>query len=135
VVDDPAWVVEQAVDDYRTRSAPELLLKRETLDNAVSRMDADRTLDLATRAAKLRSEIIDPFRDLRRDAGAYRPPNNAVREVHQHCLAGLDLRIEGLDGYASAWEKKDESQLAQAKETLVASNAEWEAWTKGVLAL
>ena len=31
--------------------------------------------------------------------------------------------------------KRDESLLAQAKETLVASNVEWEAWSKGVLAL
>lgn len=135
VVDDQSWVVEEAVHDYQTRRAPEILQRRFKIDTMMRSIESDRSLDLAARAARMRSEVVEPMRELQRDAESYQPPNDEVRDVHRHCLAGLRFRIAGYEGFALAWENNDESLIRPALDTLVASVAEWDAWAKGVLAL
>lgn len=135
VVDDQAWVVEEAVHDYKTRRAPEILLRRHKIDTMMRGIESDRSLDRAARADRMRSAVIEPMRELQRDAESYKPPNDEVRDVHRRCLAGLRFRIAGYEGFALAWEKNDESLIQPALDTLVTSVAEWDAWAKGVLAL
>lgn len=131
--DDQAWVEAEAVQDYKTRRAPELLQRRHAIDTEVLKIEKEP--DRRVRANRMRAEIIEPVRQLLSEAESYRPPNDVVREVHGHCVTGLRLRLESYEAYAVAWETRDDSRAKAASETLVASKAELDVWAKSVLTL
>ncbi|MGI5499266.1 M48 family metalloprotease [Lentzea sp. CA-135723] len=131
--DDQAWVEGEAVQDYKTRRAPDLLQRRFAIDTEVLKIEKEP--DRRLRAKRMRAEIIEPLRQVLSDAESYRPPNDVVREVHGHCVTGLRLRVESYEAYAVAWELRDDSRTKAASETLVASKAELDLWAKSVLTL
>jgi hypothetical protein len=133
VPDDQARVETEAVRDYKTRRAPELLQRRHAIDTEVLKIEKEP--DRRVRAQRMRAEIIEPVRQVLSEAESYRPPNDAVREVHGHCVTGLRLRLESYEAYALAWETRDDSRTKAASETLAASKAELDVWAKRVLTL
>jgi Zn-dependent protease with chaperone function len=131
--DDRAWVEVEAVQDYKTRRAPQILQRRHTLDTEMLKIEKEP--DEKIRADRARTEIIKPMRQLLSEVEAYRPPNDNVRIVHGHCVAGLRLRVEAYDGYAVIWETNDESRAKTARDALIDSKTELDLWAKGVLTL
>lgn len=134
-VDDGAWVVAEAVHDYKTRLAPDILLRRHNLETAMENIAADQNLGPEARADQARTHVLEPLRQLRDEAESYPPPNDAVRQAHHHCLTSLNLKIAGYTAFTVVWQTNNHTVLQPATHALRVSAQESDTWAHFVLTL
>jgi len=128
-------IVEEAIRDYKTRTAPDILQRRNQLDTTTQEINADRDLPAATRAARIRSDIVQPLQQLLHDAESYQSPDDRVATVHQHCIGALRSALAAYDDFAVAFETNDQTLLDRGRAALAAELPQWEAWFDGISAL
>jgi len=128
-------ITEEAVRDYKTRTAPDILQRRNQLDTTTQEIDADRDLPPVARAARIRSDIVQPLQQLLHDAESYQSPDDRVATVHQHCIGALRSALAAYDDFAVAFETNDQTLLDRGRAALAAELPQWEAWFDGISAL
>lgn len=84
---------------------------------------------------RIRTEIVDPLTELQNTARSYRPPTEAVAEVHDSTLALLDSSVGGFNSLADALTSGDMDQLVQSMSALTASQQDFDDWMAGIARL
>lgn len=115
---------------YQTWIGPDLFTRRLQLEKNASAINADHSITPSDKAARYRNEILVPLRALLATAESYRPPDNRVAEVHQHCITALQQGVAGNEDVTLALERNDRSLPIQGQTALQNENQEWTIWVK-----
>jgi Zn-dependent protease with chaperone function len=120
---------------YLTVTAPDVARRYTNLQRAVAAIAADPTIDGATRAVRVRTEILGPLRVLLADAEAYQPTTAKTRAVHLACVTALRTATEEFETFAAAFDANDAQTLADAQIKQQQEQRHWQAWQTGLAEL
>lgn len=127
--------VSPAARMYLGTVARDFLLGYQAIEEAVAAIDSDQVADGATRALRIRSEVLPPTRALRDDVEAYQPPTPEIGKVHESAVAMLAAKLESLELFALAFETDSAELLSEAQAKRDEEDRYVEHWFSGLTEL
>jgi Zn-dependent protease with chaperone function len=116
------------IEDYKERLAPALFVLRIDLNTLAGEIDDDRTLTLATKAQRLRTEILEPMRQLLAGARAYVPPGEPITSVHPVIVSSFEHGVAAYEAFVRAFERNSRDELNEGRRLLELEATERRAW-------
>jgi hypothetical protein len=113
-------------------SAAGLMGRSRELQARAAGLATDPTLDDPARAARIRSEVVAPLRELLRDAEAYQPPTPRIGSVHLASMAFLRAAAEGYESFATSLESGDTTRRAAVPAQLEEAGRHFDRWYAGL---
>jgi hypothetical protein len=122
------------VQEYRSRFAPDLLARKEAIDEIAREIDADPSV--GRRAGRYGTEVVPAIGALVTEAAAYRAPTSSIAAAHDHAVVALRLAQQAHAETARSYRTGgDTALLARAHHHTDAEAIHWRQWIDAVLAL
>jgi hypothetical protein len=129
--------VSAAVEEllYVEAFAPRVVVRFESVERAVARIDADTTAGGPERAQLLATTVLPPLGALLRDAVSYRSVAPTVDAAQAKCVAALRTFQQAFRSFAAGFASDNIVTLSNARAELAAAKSDWLAWLRRVAAL